>query len=185
MFVKTGSVYQIKVSLTNKEDNTAISDANIFISIRRKTDDKYFNGMFWSDDVSEIFVDHVSNGNYIYEFTPTSEDVYVINKRASNYPYAEGETIQVFDVLEEGELIKITNKNLLGNDSTDTTILDINQKPMPGVKISCYNTETKSVEAVTQSDENGCWEMIIKRGTYFFMFEKDGYITTSFERSVE
>ena len=82
-------------------------------------------------------------------------------------------------------IVKITNKVFKNQDGTDTTILDSNKNPLPGVKITCYDMKTKDVVAVTQSDSNGAWEMYVKHGSYFFTFEKDGYISVSFERTVD
>lgn len=184
MFIQTNSAYLIEVSLVD-DDNNAIDDGNVVVSIRRKSDGMFFNGIKWSEDECEISVAHSNNGKYTYVFTPDKEGVYIIRKRAINYTYAESEIIQVFDnITDDDSIVKITNKNFLANDNTDTTIVDIDGVPMEGVSISCINPETKEVEYVTQSDKNGCWEMIIRKGTYFFMFEMDGYVTTSFERTV-
>lgn len=185
MFVKTNTPYKIKVSLID-ENNNAIDDANVVISIKRKLDNMFFNGITWSEDECDIVIPHLSNGDYEYVYTPDKEGVYIISKRATNnYTYAESEVIQVFDEIDcNDSIVKITNYNFLANDNSDTTIVDSNGIPMQGVKISCINPETKETEYVAQSDKDGCWEMIIKKGTYFFIFEMDGYVTVSFERTV-
>ena len=132
-------------------------------------------------------------GIYSFDFIPEQVSFFEIDLKSNSHSIASKEIIESIEDIDEdidsemsyNPIVKITNKVFKNQDGTDTTILDSNRNPLPGVRIACYDMKTKDVVAVTQSDPNGEWEMYVRHGSYFFTFEKDGYISVSFERTVD
>ena len=194
MLVKVGEKYNISLKVVDVNDYPVFDDI-VVATIEDKSNNKFFNGLFWVDGECGLMIPHVGDGVYSINFIPEQVSVYEISIKSKTYAISKQETIQSANDTGEDEeidpdmsynpIVKLTNKTFKNQDGTDTTILDINKKPILGVKITCYDATTKEVVAVAQSDVNGEWEMILKHGTYFFTFEKDGYITVAFERTVD
>lgn len=192
MLVKVGEKYNISLKVIDANEYPVFDDI-VVATIEDKSNKKFFNGLFWVDGECGLMIPHVGDGVYSIYFIPEQVSVYEIKIQSRTYSISKHETIQSVTDLEGDDvdndmsyspITKITSRNFKNQDGTDTTIVDINNKPVAGVKITCYDAKTKEVVAVSQSDTKGDWEMIIKHGVYFFTFEKDGYITVSFERTV-
>lgn len=182
--VLLGEPYALTLEVRDSNGNI-VCDSVATIKIYDQLNKKYFNGVFWVDDDVDIIVYHSHDGKYSYEFTPEAIGMYSLMLLNKSYSCSIQEEIRVTEDLSEDEVINISSDKFFNQDGTDTKITDISGKPMVGVKISAYKKETKSLEAVTQSDLDGNWSLFLRPSTYIFMFEKDGYITVSFERTVE
>lgn len=193
MLVKVGEKHNIFLKVVDADEFPVFDDI-VVATIEDKSNNKFFNGLFWVDGECGLMIPHVGDGVYSIYFIPEQASVYEIKIQSRAYSISRHETIQGVTNLEEEDIdndmsytpiTKITSSNFKNQDGTDTRIVDINNNPVSGVKVTCYDANTKEVVAVSQSDINGDWEMIIKHGTYFFTFEKDGFITVSFERTVD
>lgn len=191
MLIKVGEPYSIALKVTDA-NNYPVFDDTVVATIQDKSNNKFFNGLFWVDGQCELIIPHKDNGTYSMDFLPEQVSFFEINLKSKSYKIANREIIQSTDVIEEVDpdmsvipITKINNKTFKNQDGTDTTIVDVNKNPLTGVKVTCYDAKTKLVVAVAQSDPTGAWEMILKHGTYFFTFEKDGYVGVSFERTVD
>jgi hypothetical protein len=275
MFVKINTTYSVSLLVKDINGNRITNDLPI-LTIKNVKNNTYFNGMIWQPSITNIIMEHIADGVYKYDFTPTEIGVYELTAESEIYNISKTESIEVYDtdvakydwqvgtvftikytktsdenvptvrlikdkselywngvqwvttisavsmneidggvcVLdfvpdEEGEysvfiigatevfyIINATQTSdntapvLLNNysfkyqDGTDSTIFDEKSVPLPGVQITCFDVNTKQVVAKTYSNNKGEWNMSIKPGRYFFMFEKDNYISVSFERSV-
>lgn len=181
--VLLGEPYTISLEVKDSNDRI-VCDSIATIKIYDELKKKYFNGIFWVNDSVDIMVYHSYDGIYSYEFVPEEVGMYMLTLTNKAYSRSIQEEIRVA-ALSEDEVINISSDKFFNQDGTDTKITDVSGSPMAGVKISAYNKETKMLEAVTQSDLDGNWSLILKPSTYIFMFEKDGYISVSFERTVE
>lgn len=164
-----------------------VTDDIVRVKIQDISTNKYFNGMFWIEQESELIVPHDNNGTYKVTFNPDFCSAFKLNIYSEKHNAADTQLLQVYSggIIPDGVTpVKIGSSNFKSQDGTDTTILDIHEKPLVGVKISCFNKETKEIVAVSQTNDLGEWEMIIPEGYYFFMFEKEGYLSVSFERTV-
>lgn len=190
MLVRIGDVHEISLRAIDINDRPIIDDT-VVATIKDKTENKFFNGLFWSDEECELVIPHIGDGNYSLKFIPETLSLFEVNVNATSSAAYKSYIIQSFHGekdIETGDIItpivKITSKTFLNQDSTNSVILNSNNTPILGAKITCYDSSTKKAVAVAQSDMNGDWEMLIKKGTYFFTFESEGYVTVSFERTV-
>lgn len=190
MLVKLGEIHEISLKAVDVNERPIVGDT-VVATIKDKSNNKFFNGLFWVDDQCELLIPHKGDGNYSLNFVPETLSLFEINIKSKLCIAYKNYVIQSFagdESINGGAtvtpIVKITSKTFLNQDGTNTTIVDSNNNPMLGVKITCYDSATKKAVAVAQSDINGDWEMIIKKGTYFFTFESDGYIAVSFERTV-
>lgn len=186
MLGELGTSYELKLTVKDTHDNL-ITDDIVKAVIQDISSQKYFNGLFWIDQEAEIIIPHKNNGEYAMIFKPDYASTFKLVISSEQYDLVETQIIQFYSggIIPDGVTpVKLDQDNFKNQDGTDTTILDVNGKPLVGVKISCYNKETKEVVAVSQSNDFGEWAMIIPEGYYFFVFEKDGYLSVSFERTV-
>ena len=192
MLVKVGEVKSFALKVVDA-NNYPVFDDTVVATIKDKSNDKFFNGLFWVDKQCELIVPHKGDGIYSFDFIPEQVSFFEVDLKSKSHRIASKEIIESIENIDEdidsgmsyNPIVKITNKVFKNQDGTDTTILDSNKNPLPGVKITCYDMKTKDVVAVTQSNSKGEWEMYVKHGSYFFTFEKDGYISVSFERTVD
>lgn len=182
IFVGIGDEYTIELSIVDSNNNAVIDDC-VSLTIYDTRNKTYFNGLIWSEDECQISMTHISDGRYTFLFTPDTESIFEVVAKSNKYPFGYLKTIR--SMKELGDFpIRITSDNFKNQDGTNSRIIDRNGKPLRGVKISCFNIETKEIISVSQSNDSGEWEMMIPQGKYFFTFEKDGYISVAFERSV-
>lgn len=161
--------------------NCNSSSENVEVEILRNFDKTYYNGADWVVGKTTVQMSKLQDDVFVFAFTPNLESKYVIT--------ILGDSPQIFviDVKETSKSIApllISNKNLKSQDGTDCTILSQNGTPISGVKISCYDYNTKDIECCTQTGINGEWSMMIRPGKYIFIFDKIGYSSVSLERQV-
>lgn len=182
VYVEQGSTYDINIVITD-DANKAVMDDVVLVTIYDTRNKLYFNGLLWTETECQISMQHVFNGVYTFSFTPDLESIFEVKVRSENYPFGYVQTIR--SMKELGSIpIRISNETFKNQDGTDSLIVDKQGKPLSGVKISCFDMLTKELVGISQTDSNGEWNMMIPAGKYFFTFEKDGYISVSFERSV-
>lgn len=186
MLNELGTSYELKLVVKDSFGHI-VTDDIVKAVIQDISSQKYFNGLFWIEQEAEIIIPHKVNGEYAMMFKPDYASSFKLTISSQQHNLSESQVVQFYagDIIPDGVTpVKIDQSNFKNQDGTDTTILDINGKPLVGVKISCYNKDTKEVVAVSQSNDFGEWAMIIPEGYYFFVFEKDGYLSISFERTV-
>ena len=185
MYIGVGETYKVALDVLDEFNAPIVSDV-VVATIKDRNSGLNYNGLFWQETGCEIMVPHIGNGRYGFDFKVEEQSVFDINIFSKKFPIAKSFVIESFEKVEvkENTYVKITSKNFRYQDGSDTIILSENGNPLAGVKISCYNPDNKEVIAVTQSDSFGEWSMIIPKGKSFFIFEKDGYATVSFERTV-
>lgn len=181
MFLKIGETASLAIEVKN--DNLPVVDDIILAKIKNIKNNNFFNGLFWVSEECTIFVNHKENGIYELLFTPDEVSTYEATMYSKNYPVAMSKTIYCFEEGTEDSLVPIDSKTFKNQDGSDTKIVNQSGVPITGAKITCFNLSGE-VEAVTQSNDTGDWNMLIKRGRYFFSFEKDGFVSVSFERTV-
>lgn len=181
MLIQMGSPFNI--SITVIDSGMPVTDDIVTGSIKDISSGKFFNGLFWSDEECTIIVPHKEDGIYELAFTPDKVSSFEINIRSEKYPVSRAEVIHSYEEGCEDALININNATFLNQDGTDSITTDASGTPLRGVSISCYDLNGEII-AVTQSNDLGEWSMLVRRGTYFFTFEKEGFISVSFERTV-
>lgn len=182
MLHKLGEPFTISVQVLS-ESGLPIIDDIVIATIKDVGKNKFFNGLFWSDHECSILVSHKENGIYELEFIPETISSFEITIRSNKYPFAKSELLYTFEEGNKDSLVNIDSSSFMNQDLTDTKIIDSDGKAIVGATISCFDLKGEII-SVTQSNENGEWAMIIPRGTYFFTFEKESYISVSFERTV-
>lgn len=196
MIVQLGSTYDVELKVLDRNGFPVIDDI-VTATIINRNNNKYFNGLFWVNSECELTLPHKEDGNYSITILFDIECSYSIDIKSNEYKISSKKEIQVIEQrgmdskeeIDEGmgilPRVELSHSTLRNQDGSDTTIVDVRDNPLPGVIITCYDSKTKEVVAVSQSDINGHWGMFVKHGVYFFTFESDGYITTSFERTVD
>lgn len=185
MVIKLGTPHIISIVVTDIENNPVCNDT-VSLIIKDCVQDKFFNGIVWIDTECELSVPHTENGIYSYSFIPESCSVFELTISSRAYSKTKKEMVEVTDSENiNTRPVKIEWKTFRNQDGTDTKLVGTDDKPLMGVRISCYDKSTREIVGVAQTDISGEWEMIIRPGIYVFMFEKEGYMSYSFERTVE
>lgn len=139
---------------------------------------------YWVPEKTQIKLLHVCDDLFFFYFLPTIESTYRVTiKEDSGY-----ELTYIIDVKDDVDSnaspVIVNNKTLVSYDGTDTTVVNSSGTPIAGAKVKAFDVSTKKLECETQTNQLGEWSMCIKPGKYFFSFEKDNYVSISFERSV-
>lgn len=171
------------ISLEVKSSNLSIIDDNVVVTIKNQETGKLFNGMFWIDEECTIMAQHIGDGVYEFVFTPDENAVYSITIQSE-----KTQKSKTYDITTKSPdfvgMVRVSHESIKNNDGTDTSVRRSDGMPLPGTKISAYNSSTKELLGVTQSDVNGHWSMILPTGNYFFIFERENYVQVSIERKV-
>jgi hypothetical protein len=142
----------------------------------------FWNGLSWVLTDTTLSMPLLSGNVYSYSFSPDTESEYAITITSG-----EKELFYIIDATTTADDVApvfIDNTTLRSLDGSDSTTVNDKGEKMPSVSVSVFNTSTKEVVAKTISNSSGEWNMMIKPGEYYFMFEKDGYISVGFERMV-
>ena len=143
---------------------------------------EYWTGLTWQAGEIAVPMTHVGNNKFSYTFVPQSTGEYLIRILCdgSQYQY-------MLNVVESAENIPpviVTNQTLLSLDGSDSTVIAGNGFPLSGADVKVYDIATGEVAARTQTNSDGEWQLVLKPGVWQFLFEKDGYVSVSFERTV-
>lgn len=185
MMLQLGESYTIEMDVFNI-DGEAVPDAEVFCVIKNKANGQYFNGVFFTENETELSMKHDKNGKYSLIFSPNFCSIFEITTKCSEYNLIEVNNVEVYENQNFDSVpIMINQDNFESQNGTDSVICDEKLNPIMGVKINVYKKENGELVAVSQSDSEGHWNLMIPKGEYIFLFEKDGFITASFERTVE
>lgn len=180
--INPGEICNLEINITDSNKNAVMDDV-VFAVIYDTRNKIFFNGFMWTDIECQISMPHIENGKYSITFTPDTESIFNVKVKSENYPFGYTKIIRTMKELGAAP-IQLSNINFKNQDGTDSLLIDKQGRPIQGVKISCFDTETKDIVGISQTNAEGEWNMMIPAGKYFFTFEKDGYISVSFERSV-
>lgn len=177
---KTGEVFSIKVpQKTSYETGT--------VRIIRTTDGLLFNGVNWVSEIDTEINMQSKNNTLTCDFIPSQNGEYSIEIKTSEHQ----DSSLMLKCSDEEEIggtgLNIVNsQTFLGNDNTPCRVVDVFGNGIRGVKVECVdmNAENKKIVATCDTDSDGNWGFTIPNGTYYFLFKKDGYISTGFERTV-
>lgn len=153
------------------------------VSIFDTNTNLYFDGVsLWGETPIQIPMFSLEQNIYTCGFTPVSVSLYLIT-------ITSGDIQQIYNlnVQSTGDNVQpivVGSSNLFYNDGTDSVVLSENNLPLVGVQISAYDFSTKELVSRTVTNSDGNWSLVLKPSKYLFMFEKDGYTTVSFERTV-
>lgn len=142
-----------------------------------KYNNKYYNGLFFTEGICELSMRHLGNGEYDLTFTPEVNGVYSVTAISEDYKIKKSYIHIVQDEYETS--IVVTHETLLDNNNESTAVVDKSGNGIGGVIIHCYDEETKKLEATTQTDILGEWSMSVARGRKVFVFSRDGYNSVS------
>lgn len=143
----------------------------------------YFDGVNWITDIINLSMDIIENQFAIYDFVPTEIGEYYINIRENDVT-EHNLVLNVNDNVVVTQPVVVNSYNCLYVDGTDSVVYNTNKIPLSGVKVSAYNQDRSKIVNFTFTNEKGEWSMVLPVGTYYFVFEKNGYISTGFERQV-
>jgi hypothetical protein len=160
-----------------------ITDNDIVnVRIKRDIDAMNWSGTEWISTETLLSMSLLSDNVYTYTFLPDVESQYSITITSG-----ENELFYIISVTATGSDIApafIDHATFYSVDGTDSTTVDENNNKMPNVIITAFNPTTKAVVAKTLSNSLGEWNMMLTPGEYYFMFEKEGYMSVGFERTV-
>jgi hypothetical protein len=158
------------------------ANETVQVKISRDVDAMYWNGTDWIDTETLLSMSLLSDTLYSYSFVPTIESEYSITVTSG-----DNEIFYIVTASTSSDNIApvyIDSKTFRAPDGTTSTLLDENGLALYDVQISVFNMSTKEIVGKAMSNSTGDWNILIKPGTYYFMFEKDGYMSISMERTV-
>jgi len=191
MIAEINKVFSVSFLVTDSAGQSVTNDCPV-LTIRNAQTNKYFNGVSWSDSPSELSMNRlsVSGGVYTCSFTPNISGEYDIKCTSKDYGVESFCSINVG--LSDSEPytqslnlseVSIGSFNFDNGKDTNSVIKTLGNNPLGGVKISCINANG-GITASSLSTSGGEWAMSIPHGTYTFIFEKDGFISKSYVRTV-
>lgn len=152
------------------------------VRIMRNTDAMFWNGTAWTLTDTMLPMPLLSGNIYAYSFIPGTEGEYAITITSG-----DKELFYIIEAASTGDNVApifIDRATFRSLDGTDSTTVDQAGNKLSNVTVSVFDSATKEVVAKTISNSSGEWNMMIKPGEYYFMFEKDGYMSVGFERMV-
>jgi hypothetical protein len=143
---------------------------------------QFWDGLDWVAIETTVPMTQGINSIYIYAFTPQIVGDYSVTiiDGVDETPYILHATEEVEGTAPEN----ITNESIEALDGTDCVLVDNKGMRLKGVTITFYNPLTKELVAKTSSNQSGEWSVLIKPGTYYITFDKTGYVSMGFERTV-
>lgn len=171
-----GKKYVIEYSAPRKVDGA------LYCTIAREDTGEYWDGYKWSERTISLPLEKMGNSKYGYPFTPKELGSYCITIVCGKQQYHF-----ILNVVESAKNVPpviVTNNSLLSLDGSDSTVIADNGVPVDKAEVVVYDPATKEVVAKTSTNQAGEWQLMIEPGVWFFTFQKDGYISISFERTV-
>lgn len=157
-------------------------DGDLYCTIAKEDSGKYFTGYTWQTHPASLPLVSMGNGKYGYSFTPKELGAYCISIVCGEVQYH-----YILNVVERAKNLApviVTNSSLLSLDGSDSTVIADNGVPIDKAEVIVYDPESKEIIAKTETNSAGEWQMMLEPGIWQFLFQKDGYISISFERTV-
>lgn len=152
------------------------------ISIARETDGLYWDGAEWRDKPISMEMNLIDESDsFTYKFIPATVDRYlvVITSGDKQIPF----TLNVVDQADDIPPVIVSSETLPSLDGSNSLCVSDKGMPLQGVSITVYS-KSREIIATTMSNSDGSWSIMIRPGRYTFIFEKAGFISVGFERSV-
>ena len=158
-----------------------VQDAKVAIS--RKSDNMYFDGSDWAPVQKTINMQLISDSLYMLAFTPQTQDEFSVNIACGQV----NESYKI-NVVASGSInqqpVLIDSSKLMTNDGSDCVVVSDTNNPIAGVQVSAFDFSSKGLTSKTSTNNMGRWSMLLKPGRYFFVFEKSGFTSVSFDKVV-
>lgn len=171
-----GRKYIIEYSVPRKVDGA------LYCNIANESTGEYWDGYKWNTNVISLPLSPISGGKYGYSFTPKEVGAYCITVVCGDKQYH-----YILNVVETAKNIApviVSNNSLLSLDGSDSTVIADNGVPVDKAEVIVYDPDTKEVVAKTSTNQAGEWQLLLEPGVWFFTFQRDGYVSISFERTV-
>lgn len=182
-----GNDYKVQLEVKDSLGNP-VADTIVSLTIQDKISGQYFNGISFKAEECTIYASHVGDGIYEYNFTPQYCSQYRIIISSIDYSLSNTYELEVYESSDntyDGEYVVINSSDLSYLDNSDANVTNEDGTPVYGVTVKCLDKTTQETVYVTKTDINGQWSMTLKEGTYVFLFELDGYVVISFEKTIE
>lgn len=176
------SIYTWPVNVPFDMTYTASASGLVNLRIVKDKDATYWNGTIWTNDYTNLYMTALYDNVYKYTFIPDENSEYSITIYTDT-----DEVFYVIKATDDADYmapIIVNNTTLRASDGSDTIIRNESGNPLSGTKVSVYDPMTKELIATSVSSAYGTWSVTVKPGLYYFMFEKPGYSTVGFERTV-
>ena len=183
----TGSTHSIVELITNSGE--PIEGLSVYTSIRRTSDNKYFDGAEFVDTTTDIPMVEIGEGVYEYEFTYAFDEVFEVIIAETTTSLYKSYSLTFSTSMHESQfentngLYTVSSENILGNTGGDARIMGDGDTPVKGAILEVHNKDTKEVFRAV-SDVDGKWSLKVPKGTYIFIVSHDDYISVSIEREV-
>ena len=171
---QTGTLYAIDYNCTGDSSPTCV--------ILRGEDHQYYADGNWQDDLKENSMSLV-NGAHKFSFTPDIDGEYGITIKCENSEFYY--VLQASSVAANIAPVLVSNQTLRSLDGTDSMVLDAKGVPLSGVSVTVFDPASKEIVGKTTTNYSGEWSLLLKPGKWHFLFEKQGYISVGFERTVQ
>ena len=153
------------------------------VTVNRVFDNTFLNTAGqWENTPAELSMTHIGSNVFTCSFIPSVESDYILTIVDDTYEgmFAITASIAGSDVLP----VLIGSNSVLSNNGTDSVVVSEKGIPLPGVSVKIFNPVTKELTGTATTNDSGEWSLLVKPGRYIFMFEKDGYSSAGFERTV-
>lgn len=157
-------------------------EGDLYCTIAKEDSGFYFTGTTWKKCQTKLPLTPMNAGKYGYKFTPRDLGTYCISIVCGNTKYH-----YILEVVEDAKNLPpviVTNASLLSLDGTDSTVIADNGVPIDKAEVTVYDPVSKEIVAKTSTNMAGEWQLMLEPGIWQFLFQKDGYISISFEREV-
>ncbi|MGL5718191.1 MAG: carboxypeptidase-like regulatory domain-containing protein [Paraclostridium sp.] len=180
MYVKVGSRYTLSIVVKDKVSGRAISSDTPLGTIYNRETNKYFNGVFWSEDKTEISASYISDGIYAISFIPNEVSVYEISLISKSYNISKSESIRSYSDKIERYIWPVgVSYNIIHtkNDVSDSLVSLTIQRKTDNMFYDGFNWQADEFEINMPSVESS---------THMYQFlplEETEYLVRVFEKA--
>ena len=157
-------------------------EGSLYCTIAKEDTGEYWDGYKWNTNQISLPLSSMGSGKYGYTFTPKELGAHCITIVCGKQQYHY--ILNVVETAENLAPVIVTNSSLLSLDGSDSTVVADNGVPVDKAEVVVYDPSTKEVVARTSTNQAGEWQLMVEPGIWFFTFQKDGYVSISFERTV-